>query len=65
MKYIKISFSLKNNKINCEEYYFNGLVKNIQFTNIGCSSLNIVCDIAKYNYIDLNKNEIKLKIEMK
>ena len=61
MKNIKISYSPKNNIINYEEYYFNGLLKNVELTNIGCSSLNIICD----NNIDLNKNEIKLRIEMK
>ena len=61
MKNIKISYSPKNNIINYEEYYFNVLLKNVELTNIGCSSLNIICD----NNIDLNKNEIKLRIEMK
>ena len=62
MKNIKIKY--EEDKINYEEYYFNGvpIPKNIQFKDITSSSLNICWDIDN-NFIINEK--IKYRIEMR
>jgi len=61
MKNIKIKY--EEDKINYEEYYFNGIPKpiNSKFKDINTSSLNISWNIDNIN----NKEEIKHRIEMR
>jgi len=63
MKNIKIKY--EEDKINYEEYYFNGIhkPKNIQFKDITSSSLNISWNIDNIN--NNNNEEIKYRIEMR
>jgi len=58
-----IKFKYEENKINYEEYYFNGIPKpkNIQFKDITTSSINISWNIDNVE----NKEEIKYRIEMR
>jgi len=58
-----IKFKYEEDKINYEEYYFNGIPKpiNIQFKDITTSSLNISWNIDNVE----NKEEIKYRIEMR
>jgi len=58
-----IKFKYEEDKINYEEYYFNGIPKpiNIQFKDITNSSLNISWNIDNIN----NNEEIKYRIEMR
>ena len=69
MRNIKFNFKDENNKCNIvyDEYYFNGIPKpkNIQLKDITSSSVNISWDIDNLNLININKNEIKYKIEIK
>ena len=63
MKNIKIKYEEDKNKINYEEYYFNGPIpKNIEFKDITTSSLNISWNIDNIN---INNEEIKYRIEMR
>ena len=62
---INISYDEKNKNINIEEYYFNGIIKNIEIKDIYCSNLKIYCDIVKCNNNNDEKNKIKLKIEFR
>jgi len=61
MKNIKIKY--EEDKMNYEEYYFNGIPKpkNIQFKDITTSSLNISWNIDNVE----NNEEIKYRIEMR
>jgi len=64
MKNIKIKY--EEDKINYEEYYFNGIPKpiNIQFKDITISSINISWNIDNINNNE-NNEEIKYRIEMR
>ena len=61
-----IKFKYEEDKINYEEYYFNGIPKpkNIQFKDITTSSLNISWNIDNINNNNDNE-EIKYRIEMR
>jgi len=61
MKNIKIKY--EEDKINYEEYYFNGIPKpkNIEFKDITTSSLNLSWNIDNIN----NNEEIKYRIEVR
>jgi len=60
-----IKFKYDNNYIKYEEYYFNGIYipKNIEFKDISSSSINIYWN--DINNINIDKNKIKYKVEMR
>ena len=65
MKNIKLNF-IKDN-INYEEYYFNGLSipKDIQFSNNTFDGFKITWDIDNIDILNIDKNKIKYKIELR
>ena len=65
MKNIKLNF-IKDN-INYEEYYFNGLSipKDIQFSNNTFNGFKMTWDIDNINILNIDKNKIKYKIELR
>ena len=65
MKSMKLDFIDDN--IKYEEYYFNGLSipKDIQIKDIKVNSCNISWKIDDINMVNIDKNEIKYKIEIK
>ena len=67
MKNLKFSFQEEQSKINYEEYYFNGvpIPKNVNFTEILSSSLNISWEIDDLNLINIDIKKIKFKLEMR
>ena len=67
MKKLKISFIENESTIKYEEYYFNGIPTpiNIEFNNISTNSFNISWKLDDINLININKNEIKYRIEIK
>ena len=69
MRNIKFNFKDENNKCSIiyDEYYFNGIPepKNIQLKNITSSSVDLSWNIDNLNLTNINKNEIKYKIEIK
>ena len=64
MKNVKISFIEEENTIKYEEYYFNGLAipKNIEFKDIHSNSFKV---LWKIDDINIDKNKIKYKLEIK
>ena len=69
MKNIKISFIENESKIIYEDYYFNGIPvpEDIEFKDIGTNSFNVLwkIDDTNINILNIDKKEIKYKIEMK
>ena len=67
MKNLNISFYGDNNTIKYEEYFFNGLpkLKDIQFISKNPHNFKISWKIDDINLINLDKNQIKFKVEMK
>jgi len=67
MKSIKFYYDENEKSIKYEEYYFNGIyiLKNIEFKNISSSSINIYWKIDDINNTNIDKNEIKYKVEMR
>jgi len=69
MRNIKINFEEKENKIKYEEYFFNGIPspKNIEFKDIDIdiNSLKIYWKIDDINILNIDKNKIKFKIEIR
>jgi len=67
MRNLNISFNEEKSEINYEEYYFNGIhpIKDIEFKDISPNSLNIIWKIDNLNIINMDKNKIKFKVEMK
>ena len=67
MKSIKFNYEEKNSNLNYEEIYFNGIIqpKNIEVKNINSTSLNIKWDIDDINLINIDKDKIKYKIELR
>jgi len=67
MKNLKLSFKEEENNIIYEEYYFNGIniPKNLEFKNITYNSLNLSWEIDHINNININKDKIKYKVEMR
>ena len=65
MKNLKLEF--KDDNIKYEEYYFNGLSipKDIQINDIKCNSCNISWKIDELNIINIDKNKIKYRIEIR
>ena len=67
MKNTKFVYEEEKNKIKYEEYYFNGMffpIK-IEIKNITSTSLNIFWKIDSINLINIEKNQIKFRIEMR
>ena len=64
IKSIKFNYEEENNKIKYEEYILNGIPipKDIEFKDITSFSVNIYW---KIDNININKNEIKYKVEMR
>jgi len=62
-----IKFKYDDNNIKYEEYYFNGIYipNNIEFKDISSSSINIYWKIDDINNINIDKNKIKYKVEMR
>ena len=67
MKNLKISFIEKESTIKYEEYYFNGIPipKNIEFQEIGTNSFKVLWNIDDINLINIDKKEIKYKLEIR
>ena len=67
MKNLKIKFNKDKNIIEYEEYYFNGIPspKEIEFKNIYLDSVDIFWKIDDLNLNDVDKNQIKFKVEMR
>ena len=67
MRNIKISFIEEESNIKYEDYYFNGIQipKNIEFKDISTTSFKIYWKIDDINIININKKEIKYKVEIK
>ena len=64
---IKICFEEKENKVKYEEYFFNGIPspKNIEFNDIDINSLKVNWKIDNINILNIDKNKIKFKIEIR
>ena len=67
MKNIKISFIEDKSTIKYEEYYFNGIPipSNLEFNKISTNSFNISWKLDDINIINIDKKEIKYKVEIK
>ena len=67
MKNLKISFIEEESTLKYEEYYFNGIPspKNIEFKNIGATSFKIFWNIDNINILNIDKKEIKYRIEIR
>ena len=67
MKNLKISFIEKESTIKYEEYYFNGLPvpNNIEFKDIGSSSFKTFWKMDDKNILNIDKKEIKYRIEIR
>ena len=67
MRNIKINFEEKENKIKYEEYFFNGIPspKDIEFKDIEANSLKVYWKIDDINLLNIDKNKIKFKIEIR
>jgi len=67
MRNIKINFEEEENKIKYEEYFFNGIPspKDIKFKDIGANNLRVNWKIDDINVLNIDKNKIKFKIEIR
>jgi len=67
MRNIKINFEEEENKIKYEEYFFNGIPspKDIKFKDIGANNLSVNWKIDDINILNIDKNKIKFKIEIR
>ena len=67
MRNINISFNEEKSDVNYEEYYFNGInpINDIEFKDITSNSLNLIWKIDNLNIINIDKNKIKFRVEMK
>jgi len=67
MRNIKISFEEKENKVKYEEYFFNGIPspKDIEFKDIDANSLKVYWKLDNKNLLNIDKNKIKFKIEIR
>ena len=67
MRNINITFNEEKSNINYEEYYFNGIhpIKDIEFKDITSNSLNLVWKIDNLKIVNIDKDKIKFKVEMK
>ena len=67
MKNVKISLIEEKSIIKYEEYYFNGIPipKIIEFKEIGTNSFKVLWNIDNINLINIDKKEIKYKLEIR
>ena len=67
MKNLKITYIENESSIKYEEYYFNGIPSpiNIEFNNVSTNSFNISWKLDDINLLNINKNEIKYRIEIR
>jgi len=67
MRNIKIYFEEKENKIKYVEYFFNGIPspKDIEFKDIESNSIKAYWKIDDINLLNIDKNKIKFKIEIR
>jgi len=67
MRNIKILFEEKENKVKYEEYFFNGIPspKDIEFKDIDANSLKVYWKLDNKNLLNIDKNKIKFKIEIR
>ena len=67
MKNMKITYIENESQIKYEEYYFNGIPipNNIEFKDIGTNSFQINWKIDNINILNIDKNEIKYRIEIR
>jgi len=67
MRNIKITFEEKENKVKYEEYFFNGIPspKDIEFKDIDVNNLKVYWKIDDKNLLNIDKNKIKFKIEIR
>ena len=67
MKNLKISYIENENTIKYEEYFFNGIPipSNIKFNDISTNSFKISWNLDDINLLNIDKKEIKYRIEIK
>jgi hypothetical protein len=67
MKSIKFVYQEENSSIKYDEFPFNGIQipNNIKFNDIYYLSLNLSWEIDDLNNINIDKNQIKFKVEMR
>ena len=67
MKNLNISFVEEENTIKYEDYYFNGIPipENIEFKDVGTNSFNILWKLNDKNILNIDKKEIKYRIEIR
>jgi len=67
MKNLKISFIEEENNIKIEEYYFNGIQspEDISYKEISSLSFKIFWKIGDMNILNIDKNQIKYRVEMR
>ncbi len=67
MKNLNIKFIEEENLIKYEEYYFSGIPhpKNIEIKDIGTTSFKILWKIDDINILNIDKKEIKYRVEIK
>ena len=67
MKNLKISYIENENTIKYEEYFFNGIPipSNIKFNDISSNSLKLSWNLDDINISNIDKKEIKYRIEIK
>ena len=67
MKSLKFNYLEEKSNINYEEFYFNGIAipKDIEFKDISEHNLNLSWKIDNINNINIDKNKIKYKVEMR
>ena len=67
MKNLKISFIENESAIKYEEYFFSGIPipSNIKFNDISTNSFKISWNLEDINLLNIDKKEIKYKIEIK
>ena len=67
MKNLNIKFIEEENLIKYEEYYFSGIPhpKNIEIKDIGTTGFKILWKIDDINILNIDKKEIKYRVEIK
>ena len=67
MRTLKISFNEEESTIKYEDYYFNGIQipKNIEFKEIGSCNLKVFWKPDDINILNIDKNKIKYKVEIR
>ena len=67
MKNLKISFIEEESIIKYEEYFFNGvpIPTDIEFKEIGINSIKVFWKIDDIKTVNIDKNELKYRIEIR